>query len=177
MTIEIITAGRDQHAPQIRELFWEYLQWANGRVNEEFHVHFDIATMLAEDMKNLDIFMPPYGRLLLGCTEGHPVGIACLKKLTHDIGEIKRMYVRQESRKQGLGRALLNRLIQDAQKIGYQRIRLDSARFMKEAHQLYQSIGFKEIEAYEGSEIPIQFQPNWIFMEKQLAHTKEGENL
>jgi GNAT superfamily N-acetyltransferase len=174
MTIEIITADSDQHAPQIRELFWEYLQWANVKVNEEFQIRFDIATMLEEDMKKLSIFMPPYGRLLLGFSQGHPVGIACLKKLTQGIGEIKRMYVRAESRKQGLGRALINRLIQDAEQIGYQRVRLDSARFMKEAHQLYQSIGFKEIEAYEGSEIPIEFQHNWIFMEKQLSAHQDG---
>jgi GNAT superfamily N-acetyltransferase len=176
MAIEIITADSDQHAPQIRELIWEYLQWANGRVNEEFKISFDIATMLEEDMKSLGKFMPPYGRLLLGYTKGRPAGIACLKKLTPGIGEIKRMYVREESRKQGLGRALINRLIQDAQQIGYQRIRLDSARFMKEAHQLYQSIGFKEVEAYEGSEVPIEFQDNWIFMEKQLSSHQGGES-
>ena len=78
--------------------------------------------------------------------------------------------------KAGLGRALIHRLIQDAQQIGYQRIRLDSARFMKEAHHLYQSIGFNEVEAYEGSEIPIEFQHNWIFMEKQLSSHPGGES-
>jgi GNAT superfamily N-acetyltransferase len=176
MTIEIIIANRDQHAPQISELFWEYLQWANARINDEFKISFDIATLLEEDMKSLGKFMPPDGRLLLGYTNGHPAGIACLKKLTHDIGEIKRMYVRAESRKQGLGRAMITRLIDDAQQIGYQRIRLDSARFMREAHQLYQSIGFMEIEAYEGSEIPIEFQKNWIFMEKQLSSHQGGES-
>jgi GNAT superfamily N-acetyltransferase len=174
MTIEIFTADRDQHAPQIRELFWEYLQWANVRLFEEFNIRFDIATMLEEDMKGLDIFMPPYGRLLLGCTNGHPAGTACLKKLAPGIGEIKRMYVRAESRKQGLGRALINRLVQDAQLIGYERIRLDSARFMKEAHQLYRAIGFQEVEAYEGSEVPIEFQHNWIFMEIQLSLPQGG---
>jgi hypothetical protein len=39
---------------------------------------------------------------------------------------------------------------------------------MNEAHQLYRSIGFREIEAYEGSEIPKEFQKNWIFMEREL---------
>jgi len=169
MTIEVIIADGDQHAPQIRELFWEYLQWANVRVNEEFKVSFNIATMLEIDMKSLSKFMPPHGRLLLCYIEGHPAGIACLKELTPMIGEIKRMYVRRESRKLGLGRALIHRLIHEAQQIGYQQIRLDSAQFMKEAHQLYKSVGFKEIEAYEGSEIPNEFQEHWIFMELQLS--------
>jgi GNAT superfamily N-acetyltransferase len=168
MTIQVMIADKEQHAPQIRELFWEYLQWANVRVNEEFKVNFDIVTMLEEDMQGLDKFMPPQGRLLLGYIEKDLAGIACLKTLTSSIGEVKRMYVRPSHRKAGLGRTLLNRLLQEAQQIGYQLVRLDSAQFMKEAHQLYRSIGFKEIAAYEGSEIPKEFQEHWVFMEMTL---------
>ena len=168
MTIQVIIADPEQHAPQIRELFWEYLQWANARVYEEFKVSFDIVTMLEDDMQNLDKFMPPDGRLLLGYIGKDLAGIACLKTLTPSIGEIKRMYVRPSHRKAGLGHALLNQLLQEAQHIGYQLVRLDSARFMREAHQLYQSMGFKEIAAYEGSEIPKEFQEHWVFMELDL---------
>ncbi len=168
MTIQVIIADREQHAPHIRELFWEYLQWANARVIEEFNVSFDIATMLEGDMQNLDKFMPPHGRLLLGYIEENLAGIACLKALTPGIGEVKRMYVRPNHRKAGLGRALLNHLLEEARDIGYQLVRLDSARFMQEAHQLYRSCGFKEIAAYEGSEIPKEFQGNWVFMEIAL---------
>ena len=166
--VRVFTANNDQHFAAIRELFWEYLEWANSHVNEEFGVNFDIAAMLEEDMRDLDKFMPPRGRLLLAGGEDHPTGIACLKELASDIGEIKRMYVRPEARRMGLGRALLNQLIQEARQIGYERLRLDSARFMKEAHELYRSIGFQEIEAYPGSEIPEEFREHWIFMEMDL---------
>jgi GNAT superfamily N-acetyltransferase len=167
--VNVILANQSQHAPQIRELFWEYLQWANSRVNEEFKVNFDIATMLEDDMRHLDKFTPPKGRLLLGYGEDQLAGIACLKELTAEIGEIKRMYVRPEHRGKGLGRALIGRLLEEAKQISYKLIRLDSARFMKEAHQLYKATGFKEIEAYEGSEIPKEFQNHWIFMEMKLS--------
>jgi len=76
------------------------------------------------------------------------------------------MYVRSEARNRGLGRALLVQLLEEARLAGYTLVRLDSARFMNEAHQLYRNIGFREIEAYEGSEIPKEFQKNWIFMER-----------
>ena len=168
MTIQVMIADKEQHAPQIRELFWEYLQWANAKVNEEFNVNFDIVTMLEDDMQDLDKFMPPQGRLLLGYSEKDLAGLACLKALTPSIGEVKRMYVRPSHRKAGLGRTLLNRVLQEAQHIGYQIVKLDSARFMREAHQLYRSIGFKEITAYEGSEIPKGFQEHWVFMEMTL---------
>ena len=45
---------------------------------------------------------------------------------------------------------------------------LDSARFMHAAHALYRSSGFQEIAPYPESEIPEEFRPNWIFMEKLL---------
>ena len=170
--INIVVASEDQHALQIRELFWEYLQWANPRVNEEFNVNFDIAAMIQDDMQHLNKFMPPKGQLLLGYSENQLAGIACLKELTLEIGEIKRMYVRSEHRGKGLARGLISRLLEEAKQIGYKLIRLDSAGFMKEAHQLYRTTGFKEIEAYEGSEIPKGFQSHWIFMEMKLSENK-----
>ena len=168
MTTKVIKANQEQHAAQIRELFWEYLQWANTRIQQEFHVSFDIGTVLEGDMQELDKFMPPMGRLLLGYFGEDLAGIACLKALAPGIAEVKRMYVRPNHRKAGMGRALLNRLLQEARQAGYQLVRLDSARFMKEAHQLYRSIGFKEIAPYEGSEIPKDFQMHWVFMEMSL---------
>ena len=173
--VKIITANKDLYATQVRELFWEYLQWANARVNAEFGVNFDIKTMLEEDMQHLDKFMPPNGRLLLCYVEDHLAGIACMKFLSPGIGEIKRMYVRPGNRKRGLGRALINQLLEEATQIGYERVRLDSARFMKEAHHLYQIMGFGEIKAYEGSEIPKEFQEHWVFMEMDLRGNKGKE--
>jgi GNAT superfamily N-acetyltransferase len=139
-----------------------------SRANEEYGVKFDIATILEADMKELGKFMPPHGRLLLCYAEDQLAGIACLKQLTPTMGEIKRMYVRPAHRKQGLGHALTHRLIEEASQISYQRVRLDSARFMHDAHHLYRTAGFSEIDAYEGSEIPKEFQPHWIFMELEL---------
>ena len=126
-------------------------------------------------MQLLDKFMPPKGRLLLCYAEESLAGIACLKYLAPNIREIKRMYVCTGNRTRGLGRALINQLLEEASQIGYERVRLDSARFMKEAHHLYLTTGFSEIEAYEGSEIPKEFQEHWIFMEMELRGRK-GKN-
>jgi GNAT superfamily N-acetyltransferase len=158
----------DEDRGHVRELFWEYLQWANSRVNEEFGVDFDIQSMLEQNMLELEKFSPPHGRLLLAEHEGQITGLACMRRIREDIGEIKRMYVRPGFRGKGIGKALLEGLVNEAREIGYPRIRLDSARFMKEAHSLYRSAGFQEIDPYPESEIPAEFQKHWIFMEKQL---------
>jgi GNAT superfamily N-acetyltransferase len=153
---------------QVRALFWEYLQWADQALIEHFDVHFDIASMLENDMATLAKFQPPAGRLLLAEVEGQTAGLACLKALEGDMGEIKRMYVRPAYRHQGVGRALLQSLIDEAQQMGYAILRLDSARFMDAAHRLYHAAGFHDINAYVGSEIPVDFQQHWIFMELRL---------
>ena len=55
-----------EHQQHVRELFWEYLQWANQNLNEAFNVNLDIAAMLEDDMQTFAKFLPPDGRLLLG---------------------------------------------------------------------------------------------------------------
>lgn len=165
-----IRAVRGDDSNQVRELFWEYLQWANSRVNEEFGVTFEIHSMLERDMAHLDVFSPPVGQLILATVGTQAAGVGGVKQLAGSIGEIKRMYVRPQYRGKGLGRDLLNELLVEARRLGYRTIRLDSARFMHEAHALYRSAGFTDISPYPESEIPSEFKQHWVFMEKDLGH-------
>jgi hypothetical protein len=61
---------------------------------------------------------------------------------------------------------MLETLIEAAEAAGYQRIRLDSPDFMTAAHGLYRSGGFVDIDPYPESEIPDQYKPYWVFMER-----------
>jgi len=166
--LEIYQFQSERDQSQVREMFWEYLQWANARVKQEYEIDVDIETMQEQSMRELDKFAPPDGRLLLAEQEGQVAGLACLRKIKPDVGEIKRMYVRPAFRRKGIGRALARRLISEAREIGYASVRLDSTRFMKAAHALYRSLGFREIEPYPESEIPPEFQTHWVFMEMTL---------
>jgi GNAT superfamily N-acetyltransferase len=166
--VQLFQAKTDEDRQHVREIFWEYLEWANALNQSELGVSFDIASLLEHDMAELDKFAPPEGRLLLAERERQIIGIACLRKISAEIGEVKRMYVRPAFRGQGIGRALVERLIAEARQAGYRRLRLDSARYMKSAHALYRSVGFTEIDAYPESEIPPDFQAHWVFMELRL---------
>ena len=161
-------AESDRDRSLIRQLYWEYLEWANARLNQEYGINFDIASMLEQDMNKLDVFLPPDGRLLLAFEDAQGAGIACMRRIRQNVCEIKRMYVRPEFRRRGVGRLLLEVLIAEARRCGYSAIRLDSTRFMGAAHALYRSLGFEEIEPYTESEIPREFHHLWVFMEKQL---------
>ncbi len=79
------------------------------------------------------------------------------------------MYVRPSHRRRGIGARLVKESILESQKMGFSEMRLDSARFMSDAHQVYRAHGFQEIPPYDGSEIPPHYRANWIFMRRDLA--------
>ncbi len=117
-----------------------------------------------QDIKNIDKFLSPSGRLMLAFNGPTPVGIGCLKRIHSKTAEIKRMYVDPSFRGYGTGRAILDALLKDAQEAGYKNVFLDNPKFMEAAHSLYRSFGFKEIPAYPESEIPEQFRQHLLFM-------------
>src|SRR5271170_4029055 len=94
-------------------------------------------------------YSPPDGCLLLAKRGSEPVGAVGLKRLGDGIAEIKRLYVVPEERRCGIGKILLRRIIEQAQALGYNRVRLDSHRpSMSAAIGLYRDLGFGEIPPY-----------------------------
>ncbi len=130
------------------ELIAEYLRWINESAQREYGLEFDIEAMLASDIEDTSKFQPPFGRFYLAQNGEQVGGVGCLKQLQAHVGEVQRMYVRPEFRGQGLGRLIAERLIWDARQIGYHKLRLESLKFLIAAHELYRSLGFKEIAPY-----------------------------
>ena len=94
-------------------------------------------------------YVPPEGGLLLARRAADYLGTVGLKRLGNGIAEIKRLYVVPEARGRGLGRMLLTRIVDEARRKQYGRVRLDSdRRSMAPAIALYHALGFVEIPAY-----------------------------
>ena len=88
------------------------------------------------------------------CTGSTPVGCAALKPLDDTRCEMKRLYVRPEYRGQGIARALVHQLMQEARVAGYRQMVLDTFPFLPEAITLYKREGFYEIERYNDNPMP-----------------------
>jgi GNAT superfamily N-acetyltransferase len=168
-TIEIRDAQLPDDIDFVRQLWTEYLTWGNDKMQLLYGVHpHNPKETVEQDIKMIDKFLPPNGRLLLAFVDNSFCGIGCLKSIDEEISEIKRMYVKPSFRKIGAGRAILSSLLNAAKEEGYKKVRLDSPKFMEAAHSLYRSLGFKSIPVYEEVEIPTAFRQYLLFMEIDL---------
>lgn len=109
---------------------------------------------------------PPSGVLLLARQRDTTKAIGCigLRPLDTEVCEIKRLYVAPQGRGSGLGMALVKQVIEEARRIGYKSMRLDTLGSMKEAQGLYKRLRFVEREAYYDT--PIE---GTVFLELDLS--------
>ena len=148
----------------------EFAEWAFTTALAEHGVRVDTAGReeLGVDVADL---VQHRARLYLAEVDGRPAGVAGLKPITHAIGEIKRPYARPSFRGHGIGRSLVQRLLDDADALGYRTVRLETSALMREAQALYRRFGYVEIPPYEGREFKGVDSVSGIavFMERRLA--------
>lgn len=97
-------------------------------------------------------YAPPRGRLRIA-SDGELAGCVALRP-AGDAAEVKRLYVRDRWKGQGLGRRLMARLIEEAHSAGYPRMVLDTLPSMTAAHALYRLLGFTAIEPFAADPHP-----------------------
>ncbi len=138
--IEYVYATTPEHLAQIRDLFTEYVDSLGFQLDfQDYEKEFD--ELPGE-------YTPPQGRLILALKGHTAVGCIALRRLDGKTCEMKRMYVRPEYRGEGIGRKLAEILIDEARKIGYTTMKLDTIATMKAAITLYRSLGFRNTRPY-----------------------------
>jgi GNAT superfamily N-acetyltransferase len=97
---------------------------------------------------------PPKGIALLARHAGRAIGVVALKDLGEGICEMKRLYVEPGARGLGAGRMLVEAIVDEGRRLGYDAMRLDTyPPAMQAAGAMYQRLGFVDIPNYNGNPI------------------------
>lgn len=136
-------------------LFEEYAAWLG--------IDLSYQSFAAEVAGLPGVYALPRGRLLLALGGGEATGCVALRPLAEGICEMKRLFVCASFRGQGIGKLLVNRIVEEGRAIGYRTMRLDTLPSMKAAIRLYEALGFTGCAAYY--ETPLR---DTVFMELQL---------
>jgi GNAT superfamily N-acetyltransferase len=109
-----------------------------GGSDEDQHLH-------------IEELMAPLGLFLVARQDGHPVGGVGLRPISDpalNVGEIKRLWVRPDLRRLGVGRQLMQGVEARARQLGYRRLYLESGYAQPEALELYRSNDWIAVEEY-----------------------------
>jgi len=133
----------------VRELWREY--WRSIDLPDDFQG-------FGEELRGLPgVYGAAGGALLIAIEntpQGTPAGTIALRRLNARAGEVKRLYLRPAFRGQGLGRHLLEHVIEMARTMGYEALYADTLPSMTEALSLYARFGFERVDAYANNPTP-----------------------
>jgi putative acetyltransferase len=143
-TLVIATATSPDDLVALRSLFQEYAtRLSDDLCFQNFEGELD-------DLP--DDYTEPKGALLRARVDGTPAGCCALRPLdTVDYAnacEIKRLFVRPEFRRLGLGRQRAEEVMELARMADYDCLLLDTLNDIETARALYQELGFEKIPPY-----------------------------
>jgi ribosomal protein S18 acetylase RimI-like enzyme len=153
---ELLDAVTPAQVASVRTLIREYASWIN------------VDLCFQEIDAEIDGLPGKYaaahgGVLLLAERAREAAGCIALRALEQGVCEMKRLWVREPFRGEGLGELLARTLLERASALSYRSIRLDTLPHMGRAQRLYAQLGFHEIPAYYANPIP-----GTIYLEKTL---------
>jgi ribosomal protein S18 acetylase RimI-like enzyme len=159
--MKIVKARTSDEIEAVRNLFREYEQFLS----------VDLCFQsFEEELASLPgKYGPPDGVLLIAIDGQNFAGCVALRKLEEGICEMKRLFIRPKYRGQGLGRRLAKQTIDEAVKLGYSSMRLDTLDKLIEAIRLYESLGFKRRDPYYHNPLP-----GVLYWELELERQKMG---
>ena len=134
----------------VRQIFQEYADSLN--IDLEFQgFESEIADLPGE-------YASPRGQILLAHVDGALAGCCALRPLDDcdypNAAEMKRLFVRKAFRGFGLGRHLVESILDSARQAGYDHVLLDTLDDMEAARALYVDLGFESIEPYYHNPLP-----------------------
>jgi GNAT superfamily N-acetyltransferase len=166
-TIRTATTAADFEA--FAGLIAQYAEWFNGRYQgrlwfvERIFGH----QALPDEIKTLsNVYAMPNGKALLAIRNGEVSGGVAYRRLSDGTCEMKRLFVSDRHKGDGVGRRLCAGIVDAAREDGYHLMRLDTGDLLTEAIAMYKTFGFRECAPYV--QYPAELMPHMVFMELVL---------
>ena len=116
------------------------------------HLAFANTHSAPEDVHALDVdgLTAPEIQFFSAREDGRLLGVGALKAISPDHFEIKSMHTAEVARGRGIGRSMVEHLLQTARVAGAERVSLETGSMdaMAPARALYASLGFVECEPF-----------------------------
>lgn len=140
LTIHLVDGSDSNLLEAARSLFRDY------------HAEFEGDTcfyLFEEEVQSLPgIYQHPTGALWILTYDNTPAGCIALRALSASECEMKRLFVRSPFRGLGLGKHLVQWVIDQARTLEFESIKLDSLDTMEAAQRLYEEHGFVDCAPY-----------------------------
>lgn len=98
-----------------------------------------------------------------------PSGCVLLFGPSESLAEFRRLWVTQSARGTGLGRALVEQVIDAARAGGFETVALTTPPWAEASHALYESLGFERTPPYPETRLDEAHHDDAIFMQLDLA--------
>jgi DNA-binding MarR family transcriptional regulator/GNAT superfamily N-acetyltransferase len=151
LLVRASTVSLDTVAPQSQAA-----QEAVGRYFTEIGRRFGYVET-GQSEKDAEQLLPPHGAFVVAVGDGEPVACGGVQTIGCGVGEIKRMWVRDDWRGAGLGSRLLRHLEGIARSLGRRIVRLDSNAALSEAISMYERAGYARIARYNDNPFATDF--------------------
>lgn len=149
MSVIIRAAKFPEDLEMVRDLYRQYEKFLTAACG--FSLCFQ---GFEEELNSLPgKYAAPMGGCWLAWKDDKAVGCVALRPFEGDIAEVKRLYVLPQYKGEGIGRKLMQRVIDEARIRNYHSLYLDTLTRLEPALQLYQSLGFVETQPYHSDEI------------------------
>jgi DNA-binding MarR family transcriptional regulator/predicted GNAT family acetyltransferase len=157
--LRVATMSFDAVDPESADAIWALQQYF-AELDRRFPSGFDPGNALRGDAP---AYRSPNGVFVVVHSDGEPAACGAVQRVDETTCEIKRMWVRPEWRGVGLGRRLLDDLLQRCRDLGSARVVLDTNSVLTEAISMYERAGFRSTERYNDNPYALR----WF--EKQLS--------
>jgi len=123
-----------------KELILKYITWLNQDLTFQ---------NIDEELVNFpEKYEEPLGSFIIAKENENVIGCVGLKNLDNKICEMKRLYVLDNYKGQGIGKILTRKIIEEAKLKNYEIMRLDTLNTMEAALKIYFTSGFYKINPY-----------------------------